>query len=138
MNHPESFTTFGELLTYLRKRVHLTQDELGRAVGYSRAHVARLENNQRLPSSSTVSARFVPALDLDDVPELAQRLIELATTAHQPRTNLPAPLTSFIGREKEIAEIKRHLGATRLLTLIGTGGTGKTRLALQTATEVLT
>lgn len=134
---PSTFLTFGELLTHLRKRAHLTQDELGRVVGYSRAHVARLEHNQRLPSPATVSARFVPALDLGDVPELAQRLIELATTAHQPRTNLPAPLTSFIGREKEIAEIKHQLTTTRLLTLTGSGGTGKTRLALQTATEVL-
>ncbi len=136
MNHLESFTTFGELLTYLRKRAHLTQDELGRAVGYSRAHLARLESNQRLPSPSTVAARFVPALNLADVPELAQRLIELAATAHQPRTNLPAPLTSFIGRAKEIAEIKHQLTATRLLTLTGAGGTGKTRLALQVANEV--
>ncbi len=121
----ESFATFGELLTYLRKRAHLTQDELGRIVGYSRAHVARLESNQRLPSPATVSARFVPVLDLDDVPELAQRLIELAATAHQPRTNLPAPLTSFIGREKEIAEIKYQLSTTRLLTLTGSDGAGE-------------
>ena len=53
------------------------------------------------------------------------------------RSNLPQVLTSFIGREKEIAEIKRLLPATRLLTLTGTGGIGKTRLALQAAAEVL-
>jgi predicted ATPase/DNA-binding CsgD family transcriptional regulator len=51
--------------------------------------------------------------------------------------NLPAQFTSFIGRESEIVEIKRLLGATRLLTLIGVGGCGKTRLALQTAGELL-
>jgi len=45
--------------------------------------------------------------------------------------NLPAQLTSFIGREKEIAEIKRLFTHTRLLTLSGVGGTGKTRLALE-------
>ena len=50
-----------------------------------------------------------------------------------PKHNLPLQLTSFIGREKEIAEVKRLLNSTRLLTLTGVGGTGKSRLALQTA-----
>jgi len=52
------------------------------------------------------------------------------------RTNLPESSTSFVGRERELAEIKRRLPATRLLTLTGTGGIGKTRLALQAAAEV--
>jgi predicted ATPase/class 3 adenylate cyclase len=47
--------------------------------------------------------------------------------------NLPAPLTSFVGREREIAESRRLLGRARLLTLTGAGGTGKSRLALQVA-----
>jgi hypothetical protein len=45
-------------------------------------------------------------------------------------TNLPLQLSSFIGREREVAEVKRLLLATRLLTLTGSGGAGKTRLAL--------
>lgn len=48
-------------------------------------------------------------------------------------TNLPLQLTSFIGREREIAEVERLLGTTRLLMLVGSGGCGKTRLALQVA-----
>ncbi len=51
--------------------------------------------------------------------------------------NLPIQLTSFIGREREIAEAKRLLPGTRLLTLTGVGGVGKTRLALQIAAQVL-
>jgi predicted ATPase/class 3 adenylate cyclase len=47
--------------------------------------------------------------------------------------NLPTVLTSFVGREREVAEGRRLLGATRLLTLTGPGGTGKTRLSLQIA-----
>ena len=53
-------------------------------------------------------------------------------------TNLPAlQLTSFVGREREMAEIKNRLAAARLLTLLGPGGTGKTRLALQVGSDLL-
>jgi predicted ATPase/DNA-binding SARP family transcriptional activator len=50
--------------------------------------------------------------------------------------NLPVGLTSFIGRRRQIAEIKGLLSSTRLLTLTGPGGCGKTRLALQAASEL--
>ena len=51
--------------------------------------------------------------------------------------NLPTQLTSFIGREREVAAARQLLGTTRLLTLTGPGGMGKTRLALQLAAEVV-
>lgn len=51
-------------------------------------------------------------------------------------TNLPIPLTSFIGREEEIHEIKYLLRESRLLTLAGAGGSGKTRLAIQLANQI--
>ena len=51
--------------------------------------------------------------------------------------NLPTQLTSFIGRGREIAEIKGLLSQARLLTLTGPGGAGKTRLAIQVAADVL-
>src|SRR5512143_2921255 len=99
---PESFLTFGDLLVHLRKRARLTQEELGRTVGYSRTQITLLEKNQRHPSAVTITALFVPALDLDDVPELAQRLIDLAAAPRKPRTNLPAPLGALIGREDDV------------------------------------
>ena len=51
--------------------------------------------------------------------------------------NLPVQLTSFIGRENEIAEVKQELESHRLVTLTGSGGTGKTRLSLQVAADLL-
>jgi predicted ATPase len=51
--------------------------------------------------------------------------------------NLPEALTSFVGRQHELAEIERLLASTRLLTLTGAGGCGKTRLALQVAAALL-
>jgi predicted ATPase/DNA-binding CsgD family transcriptional regulator len=55
----------------------------------------------------------------------------------QPRpSNLPPELTSFIGRRSELREVKRLLTATRLLTLTGSGGAGKTRLALRAAADM--
>src|SRR6059036_410891 len=60
-------------------------------------------------------------------------LRSLSAFAH----NLPGQLTSFIGRETEVAEIKHLISRTRLLTLTGSGGNGKTRLALQTAAEMV-
>jgi predicted ATPase/DNA-binding CsgD family transcriptional regulator len=50
-------------------------------------------------------------------------------------TNLPVQLTSFIGRERELADVKRLVSTSRLVTLTGAGGCGKTRLALRVAGE---
>ena len=58
-------------------------------------------------------------------------------TLEASRNNLPVQLTSFIGRENEIAEIKQELKNHHLVTLTGPGGTGKTRLSLQVAADLL-
>ena len=50
--------------------------------------------------------------------------------------NLPAELTSFVGRRDEVAEVRRLLAGSRLVTLTGVGGVGKTRLALRAAAEL--
>ncbi len=52
-------------------------------------------------------------------------------------TNLPLALTSFVGRQREMVEVRRLVFSTRLLTLTGAGGSGKTRLAVQVASDLL-
>src|SRR5215472_17543266 len=51
--------------------------------------------------------------------------------------NMPAELTSFVGREPQLAELRRLLHRSRLITLTGPGGAGKSRLALRAASEIL-
>ncbi|MFT3895155.1 MAG: adenylate/guanylate cyclase domain-containing protein [Anaerolineales bacterium] len=70
--------------------------------------------------SSDLLANFPPVKTLDTFPH-----------------NLPLQLTSFVGREKEIVDVKRPLLGDRFVTLTGPGGTGKTRLGLQVAAELL-
>ena len=71
-------TTFSSALRFLRKRAQLTQDELGRAVGYSREQIARLENGSRLPDLAVVAALFIPALRLEREAPLVEQFLNLA------------------------------------------------------------
>jgi diguanylate cyclase (GGDEF)-like protein len=61
---------------------------------------------------------------------------QLGFQSVRPRNNLPSTPTGMVGRENEIQEAKRMLGSSRLLTIIGPGGVGKTRLAQQVAAEL--
>ncbi|MGI8999729.1 MAG: ATP-binding protein, partial [Candidatus Limnocylindria bacterium] len=70
------------------------------------------------------------------VPDLPSDLAPLRSLATY-RTNLVPQLTSFIGRERELADVRARAESHRLVTLIGVGGTGKTRLMLQVGAELL-
>jgi predicted ATPase/class 3 adenylate cyclase len=69
-------------------------------------------------------------------PELPAAFPPLRSLDARPH-NLPVQVTSFVGREAEVAEVRRRLGTARLLTLTGAGGCGKTRLALQAAADLV-
>ncbi|MCZ6779568.1 MAG: protein kinase, partial [Acidobacteria bacterium] len=87
--------------------------------------------------------RYQQATDLiTDLKQVASGGASPADEARQPKrreglpNNLPASLTSFVGREREIEQVKTLFARTRLLTLTGTAGTGKTRLGLCVATDL--
>jgi predicted ATPase/Flp pilus assembly protein TadD len=69
-------------------------------------------------------------------PDLQQDFPPLSSLNEIPN-NLPLQLTTFIGREKEIEQVKKRLEKSRLVTLTGSGGVGKTRLSIQVASELL-
>ena len=69
-------------------------------------------------------------------PDLADAFPPLKSLDRLPH-NLPVQISSFIGREAELADVRRMLGESRLVTLTGIGGTGKTRLAQHVAADVL-
>lgn len=75
----DSFQSFGDALKFFRKQSQLTQEELARAVGYSREQITLLESGRRKPDPTTVAALFLPALSLEEEP--AARLVELAESA---------------------------------------------------------
>ncbi len=88
--------------------------------------------------SSLLAAQLAPATT---GPESPQRGVERRTIAFVPGSpaarsaRLPQPLTSFVGRERELATVQELLAQTRLLTLVGPPGTGKTRLAIAAAAD---
>jgi WD40 repeat protein/transcriptional regulator with XRE-family HTH domain len=142
----DRFTTFGDLLKYLRRRAGLTQRELSIAVNYSDAQISRLEQNERLPDLATLAARFLPVLDLEDQPLAAERLLELAASMRRedaPAVGLPPykglqhfdeqDAELFFGREALIAHLVQRLAEQlasdqRLLAIIGASGSGKSSL----------
>jgi predicted ATPase/class 3 adenylate cyclase len=74
-------------------------------------------------------------LDADGLPTAFPPLASLDNP--KLRNNLPAQVSSFIGRDAQLAEVRRLIGESRLVTLTGAGGAGKTRLGLQTAAGLL-
>jgi predicted ATPase/DNA-binding XRE family transcriptional regulator len=153
----ETTASFGYWLRRQRRALDLTQQALAERVGCSLAAIKKIEGDERRPSRQ-IAERLadilgVPASQRQIFLECARGLRpvdqlllarEPAVATRAPRQtresfphNLPAQLTSFVGRGRELAEARQLLGNTRLLTLTGPGGTGKTRLALQLAADVL-
>ena len=135
---------FGGLLRQLRADAGLTQEELAEAAGLSPRSISDLERGINLTARKDTARLLADALDLAG-PQRA--LFEAAArgrvtaaavlAAHGPLitrpNNLPVQLTPFVGRADDIADVRQAVTASRLVTLTGAGGIGKTRLALQAA-----
>lgn len=149
-NTLEKFTTFGDLLRFLRRRAGLTQLELSIAVGYSDAQISRLEQNLRPPDIPTIEARFVEALGLGEEPKAVARLLDLAANVR--REDAPglglcpykglnyfdeADADLFVGREELTGKLVEHVlsmtsreppNQPRFLAVVGASGSGKSSL----------
>ena len=133
-----SFTTFGDLLRYLRTRERLTQRDLSIAVGYSEAQISRLEGNQRPPDLSAVAALLVPALDLRDEHEVVARLLELAAQARGAALHAHLTITRTVKRQVHTQVGERAAGVPRCpglapALLVATATAGITREMLEIA-----
>lgn len=141
--------TFGTLLKRLRRAAGLTQAGLAARAGYSTVYVGMLERGERAPVAETIAV-LAAALHLtsDEQAALAaagrrgaephSSLSEAGAAPGRYLPALPAPPTSFVGREHEVGAVTTLLqtAAGRLVTLTGPGGIGKTRLALRVAADM--
>ena len=136
---------FGELLRRYRAAAGLTQEELAERAGLSARGIADLERGVRTAPYPRTVRQLAEVLGLGA--DERGVLLSARSRAHEARRDpggtapghvLPLPPTPLVGRERELDELRKRLldERVRLLTLTGTGGTGKTRLALAVAAEL--
>ncbi len=110
----------------MRHALSLSQEQLARRVGVSFATVNRWERGRSRPRGAALQR-------LEVIRSLAP--IPSAPAAARGPVGFPAPMTSFIGRAAELERLRQLLGTVRLVTLVGAGGSGKTRLAVEVLTS---
>jgi predicted ATPase/DNA-binding XRE family transcriptional regulator len=138
--------SFGTWLRQRRRALDLTQKALAEQVGCAEITLRRMEADSYKPSTELALVLLeklgIPESERPQWVRFARGFSSLPENSPSPQSehpnNLPHQLTSFIGREKEIAEVVHLVTTHHLVTLTGAGGTGKTRLSLQVASELLT
>jgi predicted ATPase/DNA-binding XRE family transcriptional regulator len=134
-------SAFQALLRRHREEAQLTQEELATLAGVSARTISDIERGVRSRAYADTAARLAVALALSETEHAA---FLQAARGRPPGSGtiaspgVPRPLTRLVGREGELAEVLQALGTrgSRLLTLTGLGGVGKTRLALAAAAEL--
>jgi non-specific serine/threonine protein kinase len=143
--------SFGALLRQYRLAASLSQEALAERARMSVTAIAALERGRRVAPRPTSLLLLAQALDL--TPEERTRLVDAAASARatappprrtasapappRARHNLPAEVSSFVGRERQSAQVSQLIANARLVTLTGAGGIGKSRLALRAASTAL-
>ena len=152
LSKKEAMETFGEWLRGQRTARKLTREEFANRVGCSVALLRKIEDGERRPSTQIAellaNCLEVPLEERATFVRVARgewrvdRLLPkskpfAATNLVVPKTNLPIFPTPLIGRESEVEKLSQLLcdPQCRLLTLVGPGGIGKTRLAIEAASR---
>ena len=144
-------TSFGEWLKRQRSGRGLTQEQLAHQIGCATITLRKIEAEERRPSAQIVERLAeifeIPQHERTDFLKYTRGDWTKAPgessnempwqSPKSPRTNLPASVTSFIGRETEQNEVIDLLTKNRLVTLTGAGGIGKTRLSIESAQQSL-
>ena len=143
---------FAGVLRRLRAEAGLTQEELAEAASLSPRSVSDLERGIHRTAHRDTAGLLADALGLAEpvravfvaaargrrpATEVLAARQGQATGASALQNNLPAQLSGFIGRDRELAEVRALVESSRLVTLTGAGGCGKTRLSLQVADGLL-
>jgi len=138
--------SFGAWLRQKRRALDQTQKAFADQVGCAEITVRRMEADEYKPSNELALVLFeklgIPEPERTQWIRFARGLAEYPNNqtpsqVREQKTNLPIPLTSFIGREKDLERIQHRLAGHRLVTLIGVGGIGKTRLSQQVANQLI-
>jgi predicted ATPase/DNA-binding XRE family transcriptional regulator len=138
-------TSFGEWLRKQRRALDLSRQIFAKQVGCAEVTLRRIEVGTLKPSKELarllVEKLSIPEAERAHWISFARGLSGFphssSPASNKPNTNLPAPLTTFIGREKEQLDVIRLITKNRLITLAGSGGVGKTRLSIKVGEQVL-
>lgn len=137
--------TFGAWVRTRRKRLDLTQAELGKRAGCSEAAIRKIEADERKPSRQLAELLAltleIPAAEKESFLQFARGVLvdEIHLTHKTNAHNLPTLLTSTVNRTNDLARVSKLLRDTsvHLVTFIGPPGIGKTRLSIHCGTELL-
>jgi len=123
-----------------------SRQQLADRAGCAEITLRRIEGGTLKPSKELAAILLdkvgIPKRELDEWVLFARGqagfpILKKAPTVNQPKTNLPAQITSFVGREKEQTETIQLINKHRLVSLIGMGGVGKTRLSIKVGETLL-
>ena len=136
--------SFGIWLRKQRRLLDLTRQAFANQVGCAEVTLRRIESGTLKPSKELAGILLqklgVPKTEWSQWIAFARGLSDFpsqfSSSSNPPKSNLPVPLTTFIGRKKEQADVIKLIAKHRLVTLTGSGGIGKTRLSMKVGEQI--